>query len=96
MFNVKTGSQEEQVSSISDLSDQTKSIIMNNYSFGHPNQHYFQYFHPLDDDRETMPESNDNKHDEKIKSSSKVLSNVMSEDEHCQICGDLASGWHCG
>ncbi len=22
--------------------------------------------------------------------------NHLNEDEHCQICGDLASGWHCG
>jgi hypothetical protein len=22
--------------------------------------------------------------------------NHFNEDDHCQICGDLASGWHCG
>ncbi|CAF3834547.1 unnamed protein product [Rotaria sordida] len=25
-----------------------------------------------------------------------MLSANLNEDEHCQICGDLASGWHCG
>jgi hypothetical protein len=29
-------------------------------------------------------------------SSPNLLSNRLNEDEHCQICGDLASGWHCG
>jgi hypothetical protein len=28
--------------------------------------------------------------------SSNIVSNNLNEDEHCQICGDLASGWHCG
>ncbi|UJR29912.1 hypothetical protein I4U23_017460 [Adineta vaga] len=30
------------------------------------------------------------------KSSSHLISQNLNEDEHCQICGDLASGWHCG
>ncbi len=25
-----------------------------------------------------------------------IFSNHFNEDEQCQICGDLASGWHCG
>ncbi|CAF4005300.1 unnamed protein product [Rotaria sordida] len=25
-----------------------------------------------------------------------MLSANLNEDEHCKICGDLASGWHCG
>jgi len=29
-------------------------------------------------------------------SSSTTSSKHFGEDEHCKICGDLASGWHCG
>jgi hypothetical protein len=25
-----------------------------------------------------------------------TTSSHFNEDDHCQICGDLASGWHCG
>jgi hypothetical protein len=25
-----------------------------------------------------------------------LFSTHFNEEEHCQICGDLASGWHCG
>jgi NADH:ubiquinone oxidoreductase subunit B-like Fe-S oxidoreductase len=25
-----------------------------------------------------------------------TTTNNVNEDEHCQICGDLSSGWHCG
>jgi hypothetical protein len=25
-----------------------------------------------------------------------ITTNHLNEDENCQICGDLSSGWHCG
>ena len=30
------------------------------------------------------------------KNSHNIISNDLNEEEYCQICGDLASGWHCG
>ncbi|CAF2110798.1 unnamed protein product [Rotaria magnacalcarata] len=38
----------------------------------------------------------DNTEEEKTNDNRNVLSNDLNDDEHCKICGDLASGWHCG
>jgi hypothetical protein len=55
------------------------------------NDHYFQYLHPFDHQQQINIQNN--KQREMTTNSPIILSN---EDEHCQICGDLASGWHCG
>ena len=61
--------------------------INTNSSPTHFDDHYFQYLHPFDHHQQreiTTSNSQD------------ILSNHLNDNEHCQICGDLASGWHCG
>ncbi|CAF4014281.1 unnamed protein product, partial [Adineta steineri] len=63
------------------------SIALNEYNF-HP-------FYAHTDHQSRMPLQN-NKQREITNSSSNLLSHHLNEDESCQVCGDLASGWHCG
>ncbi|CAF1365057.1 unnamed protein product [Rotaria sordida] len=57
--------------------------------------HHSQYVYAFDIHQEIIIENN-NKEQETTKNSLNILLNDMNEYEHCQICGDLASGWHCG
>ena len=72
------------------------TVVCAHLSEIHLNDHHSYHICAINNDQRMMLESNANKDDERTKSSSKIVSNVMGEDEHCQICGDMASGWHCG
>ncbi|CAF3771316.1 unnamed protein product, partial [Adineta steineri] len=54
----------------------------------------FQYLHPFNQHQQINIQNT--KYKETTNSSSNLLSHNLNEDENCQICGDLASGWHCG
>ncbi|CAF0951142.1 unnamed protein product [Rotaria sordida] len=64
------------------------------------NDHRSQYLDAFDHYPQIIIENNSNNDnstkEETTKTSRNMLSNDLNEDEHCQICGDLASGWHCG
>ncbi|CAF3484197.1 unnamed protein product [Rotaria sp. Silwood1] len=61
------------------------------------NDRHSQYLHVCDQYQQIIIENNNNNpKEEMIKNSRNMLSNDLNEDENCQICGDLASGWHCG
>ncbi len=62
----------------------------------HFNRHYFQYLHPFNHHQQIIMENTNQQRQTTTTNSSNLLSNHFNEDEHCQICGDLASGWHCG
>ncbi|CAF2547101.1 unnamed protein product [Rotaria sp. Silwood2] len=74
------------------------SAVMNAHSSSvHYNDHRSRYVYALDVHQEIIiKNNNDNKEQGTTKNSLNILSNDLNEDEHCQVCGDLASGWHCG
>ncbi|UJR29923.1 hypothetical protein I4U23_017470 [Adineta vaga] len=63
-------------------------------SSNHFNDHSFQYLHSFNQHQQMILPNM--KHRETTSCSSHLISQNLNEDEHCQICGDLASGWHCG
>jgi hypothetical protein len=67
--------------------DSSHQMMNAHSSSSHVNEHYFQYFHPFDHHQQMTIQNN---------SKQRETTNHLNEDEHCQICGDLASGWHCG
>ncbi|CAF4545552.1 unnamed protein product [Rotaria socialis] len=63
--------------------------------------HHCHLVYPLGHCQQTTMENSngdniDSTEGEKTKDNRNVLSNDLNEDEYCKICGDLASGWHCG
>jgi uncharacterized UPF0160 family protein len=63
----------------------------------HLNDQYSQHLYGFDHHQQMMIENNNQRQQQQITTNSpNLLSNHFNEDEHCQICGDLASGWHCG
>jgi hypothetical protein len=67
------------------------STIINTHSSSPQyNRHYIQYLPPYNHHQQMITE-NINQSQQ-----TNIFSNHFNEDEHCQICGDLASGWHCG
>ncbi len=62
------------------------------------NDQHSQHLYTFDHHQQMIIENNN--HQRRIitttTNSSNQLLNHLNEDEHCQICGDLASGWHCG
>ncbi len=80
-----------------DSSHETMSTITNPHSSSaHFNRHYFPYSYPFDHHQQMVIENNNQQRQITTINSSNQLLNHLNEDEHCQICGDLASGWHCG
>jgi hypothetical protein len=51
------------------------------------NDHRSQHLYAFDHHQQMIIQNN---------SKQRETTNHLNEDEHCQICGDLASGWHCG
>ena len=49
------------------------------------NDHHCNFVCPLDGHKQIDKKNSHN-----------IISNDLNEEEYCQICGDLASGWHCG
>ncbi len=64
-------------------------------SSNHFNEHCFQYLHPFNHNQQMIIQNNKQRATT-ITNSPDLLSSHFNDDEHCQICGDLASGWHCG
>jgi len=65
------------------------STVCNQHSSSdHCNRHYYQYLHPFDHQQQMIIENTNQQR--------QTTTNYFNEDENCQICGDLASGWHCG
>ncbi|CAF3222891.1 unnamed protein product [Rotaria socialis] len=63
--------------------------------------HHCHLVYPLGHCQQTTMENSngdniDSTEGEKTKDNRNVLSNDLNEDEYCKICGDIASGWHCG
>lgn len=61
----------------------------------HPSQEFYQFDHR----QQIITEKNvgiGNCKEQKVKDNRTTTFNDINEDEFCQICGDLASGWHCG
>ena len=59
--------------------------------------HSSEHLYTFDYHQQMMiPNNNNNKQREITTTSSNNFSNHLNEDELCQICGDLATGWHCG
>ena len=54
-------------------------------------QHLYLYNH-----HQPIIVENPNPSQRTLEYSSSTLSAHLNEDDRCQICGDLASGWHCG
>ncbi|CAF3670563.1 unnamed protein product [Rotaria socialis] len=68
------------------------TIVYVNSSPTRSNDHYSQYIYAFDHQQS----SNKNMEQETLEHSRQMISNDLKEDEHCQVCGDLASGWHYG
>jgi hypothetical protein len=62
----------------------------------HLNEQRSQHLYVFDHHQQMNLQNSNNKQRETTIGSSDILSNHLNEDENCQICGDLASGWHCG
>jgi hypothetical protein len=78
-------------------SDEVMSTDVNTHSSAtHLNDHYFQYLHPFDHHHQINIQNNNNRHRQMTTNLTNIFSNNLNEEENCQICGDLASGWHCG
>ena len=66
---------------------------------GYYNDRFLRYAQPFEQHDSAMIENNGRRAPGGILAtikSSQSLTGDLNEDEHCQICGDLASGWHCG
>ncbi len=62
----------------------------------HLKDHRSQHQYTFDDHHQQMIIQNNKQRAMIIKNSPDLLSSHFNDDEHCQICGDFASGWHCG
>ena len=64
----------------------------------HSNNQYSQHLYVFDHHHQNMfTENNTHQQETTVATNSAILpSDHFNEDEQCQICGDLASGWHCG
>jgi uncharacterized UPF0160 family protein len=60
------------------------------------NDQHSQHVYGFDHHQQMIIENTNQQRQTTTTNSSNLLSNHFNEDEHCQICGDLASGWHCG
>lgn len=62
----------------------------------HYNNDHSPYICTFDHCEQINNGNNNEQRQEIRRNSQNILLNQSNEDEHCQICGDLASGWHCG
>lgn len=62
----------------------------------YPSISFNEEHYPFDPRHSYMNNEYVKQRDITTKSSSNLISQNSNEDELCQICGDLASGWHCG
>ncbi|CAF1350905.1 unnamed protein product [Rotaria sp. Silwood1] len=70
------------------------STLMNEHSSSvHYNDHRSQYVCAFDVHQEIIENT---KQEQETKNYGNILSNDLNDNEQCHICGDLASGWHCG
>ena len=60
------------------------------------NRHFSQYLSPYNHHQQMIIENTSQAQQTTTISTPNLLSNHFNEDDHCQICGDVASGWHCG
>jgi len=72
-----------------DSSPETMSTTINEHSY---NRNYFQYLPPYNHHQQIIIDNTN----QPQQLTTINTQNHFNEDEHCQICGDLASGWHCG
>lgn len=76
------------------------AMVCVNSSSTHFNDHHpqnlYAYDHPYQHMIIQNNHNNSNIDEELLKTNQTILSSDLSEDQYCQICGDLASGWHCG
>ncbi len=79
-------------------SPETMSTIINTHSSSTQyNRHFIQYLPPYNHHQQMIIENtNQSQQTTTTTNTPNLLSNHLNEEEHCQICGDLASGWHCG
>ncbi|CAF1274475.1 unnamed protein product [Adineta ricciae] len=70
------------------------TVRNSHYPTNYFNEQSYQYAHSFTQHQQmSMPNM---KHRETTSSSLNLIPQNLSEDEFCQICGDLSSGWHCG
>ncbi|CAF1627206.1 unnamed protein product [Adineta ricciae] len=76
-------------------SQMSMSTVRNShYPANYFNEQSYQYAYSFTQHQQmSMPNM---KHRETTSSSLNLIPQNLSEDEVCQICGDLSSGWHCG
>jgi hypothetical protein len=72
------------------------SVVCMHPSSTHLNEQRSQHLYAFDHHQQMNLQNSNNKQRETTIGSPDILSNHLNEDENCQICGDLASGWHCG
>lgn len=77
------------------------TIVYINSSTAHSNNHDSSYLYGFDRYQQSnnIQNSDQNQNEEETEmrdDSQTMLTNDLHQDECCQVCGDIASGWHYG